>query len=443
VHRRFIGSVSAVVAAGLVVKLVATVKEFTVAGIYGRSDAYEAFLMAALIPALLVNLVSESMSQALVPTFVRVQEQEGREGAQRLLSNALVSTIVVLVAVSAVAACSARMLFAVIASHFGPTKVDLTVHLFYALLPVMFLAGMASNCTAILNTAGKFGWPAVAPIAGPAMIIAIVPVTVARYGIWTMAYSTVAGAAVYATWLAVMMRGCGYRFSLRWFGMDESTVEVARQYVPVLLSGVVASGGLLVDQGMAAMLPSGSVAALAYGGRFVSVALALLGGSVSSAVTPVFAEMAARRDWEGCRRSLRAWAWMSGGVALLVACVLILVAHMLVKLTFQHGVFGVEDSAAVARVLEMYAIQIPFFVCSRVFYRFLIAMRRTDLMLYCGIVNLVLDVVLNLVLMRWMGVAGIALATSLWTVSTLAFLGYWSWRVLASNEEAARPIRVG
>jgi putative peptidoglycan lipid II flippase len=78
----------------------------------------------------------------------------------------------------------------------------------------------------------------------------------------------------------------------------------------------------------------------------------------------------------------------------------------------------------------MYALQIPFFVSSRVFYRFLIAMRRTDLILYCGMLNLALDVVLNLILMRWFGVAGIALATSLWTVSTFVFLRYWTRRLL-------------
>ena len=57
-------------------------------------------------------------------------------------------------------------------------------------------------------------------------------------------------------------------------------------------------------------------------------------------------------------------------------------------------------------------------------------MRRADLILYCGAVNLVLDIVLNVVLMRKFGVAGIALATSLWTVSTFAFLWFWSTRVL-------------
>ena len=79
----------------------------------------------------------------------------------------------------------------------------------------------------------------------------------------------------------------------------------------------------------------------------------------------------------------------------------------------------------------MYAIQIPFFVTSRVYYRFLVAMRRTDLILYCGILNLGLDIALNLLLMRWFGVAGIALATSLWTVSTLFYLWYWSRKLLA------------
>ena len=258
-----------------------------------------------------------------------------------------------------------------------------------------------------------------------------------------MVYATVAAGLIQLLCVAGMMQRGGYRFSLRWHGLDASTMEVASQYGPVILSGVVASGGLLVDQVMAAMLPAGSVAALAYGGRFVSVALALLGGSVASAVTPVFAEMTARSDWEGCRRSLRSWGWASAGAAALVGCALISGSHLLVRLTFQHGAFSAEDGAAVSLVLKMYAIQIPFFVSSRVFYRFLIAMRRTDLVFYCGLVNLVLDVALNLLLMRSMGVAGIALATSLWTISTLAFLGYWSWRVLPRRTEAAMPERVG
>src|ERR1035437_3408148 len=89
VNRRIFRAAVSVSAALILVKIVATVKEFAVAGVYGRSDAMDAFLAASLIPALLVNLISESMNQALVPTLIRVREREGHERAQQLLSSSM------------------------------------------------------------------------------------------------------------------------------------------------------------------------------------------------------------------------------------------------------------------------------------------------------------------------------------------------------------------
>jgi putative peptidoglycan lipid II flippase len=143
--------------------------------------------------------------------------------------------------------------------------------------------------------------------------------------------------------------------------------------------------------------------------------------------------MIAYRDWAGCRSTLRTWVRLTALVSVPIAAALMAGSHLLIRITLQHGAFGPRDTAAVTPVLALYALQIPFFVSSRVFYRFLVAMRRTDLILFCGILNLALDVVLNLVLMRWLGVAGIALATSLWSVSTFLFLWYWTWRLLPSE----------
>jgi putative peptidoglycan lipid II flippase len=179
------------------------------------------------------------------------------------------------------------------------------------------------------------------------------------------------------------------------------------------------------------------VSALVYANRFVSVVLTLLAGAISTAVVPYFSGMIAVGDWAGCRHTLRTWVRLTALVSAPIAVVLIAGSHLLIRITFQHGAFGPHDTAVVTPVLAMYAIQIPFFVSSRVFYRFVVAMRRTDLILYCGILNLALDIVLNLILMRWFGVAGIALATSLWTVSTFFFLWYWTWRLLPPAEAAS------
>ena len=165
--------------------------------------------------------------------------------------------------------------------------------------------------------------------------------------------------------------------------------------------------------------------------------LTLSAGAVATAVTPYFSRMIALGDWAGCRHTVRTWLRITALVSVPVAVGLIAAARLLIRLTFQHGAFGPADTAVVTPVLAMYALQIPFFVCSRVFYRFLLAMRRTDLILYCGILNLGLDIVLNLILMRWLGVAGIALATSLWTMSTFLFLWYWTSRLMPQATRGA------
>lgn len=438
VDRRILNAAAVVTIAGLIVKVVAAMKEFLVAGIYGRSDAMDAFLAAALIPGLLINLISESMNQALLPTLIRVREQEGHGRAQELLSSSMLWSCTMLAAASATMALGARQLFPLIASHFSAGKLELSEHLFYGLLPVVVLSGIASNCTAVLNTFERFALPALASVGMPLAILVCAPLMSARFGIWAMVYAMLAGASIQAAWVVWMMETRGYRFRLRWHGANEATREVAHQYGPVLLSSVVASGGLLVDQSMAAMLAAGSVSALVYASRFVGAVLTLLAGAISSAVTPYFSNMVARKEWSGCRRTLHTWTWMTALISTPIAATLIAASSVLIRIAFQHGAFGPHDTAVVTPVLAMYAIQIPFFVCSRVFYRFLLAMRRSDLIFYCGLLNLGLDIVLNLLLMRWLGVAGIALATSLWSASTFFFLRFWAHRVLRAEEGRAR-----
>jgi putative peptidoglycan lipid II flippase len=436
-NRGILSAAAIVTTAGVVVKLVATFKEFVVAGVYGRSDAMDAFLIAFLIPGLLINLISESMNQALVPTLVRVRETEGYPSSQQLLSSCLLWSCGLLLVVSASIGLSARVFFPLIASHFSPGKLALSVDLFCALLPVVVLTGIASNCAAVLNTLELFCVPAIAPIVTPLAVMVATWLLAARLGIWAIVYAMLAGAMIHVAWVASFMHRRAYSFRLRWHGWNQSTREVAGQFAPVLLSGIVASGGLLVDQSMAAMLPGGSVSALAYAGRFVGVVMTLLAGTVSSAVTPYFSAMAARREWGQCRTSLRFWTRLMALISLPIAVALIVGSRWLVRAAFQHGAFGAHDTGIVAPVLALYAIQIPFFAASRVAYRLILALRRTDIIFYCGLLNLALDIVLNLILMRTLGVAGIALATSLWSVSTFLFLSFWAHRLLRAKEGAS------
>src|SRR5947207_13663758 len=199
VNRPTFQAAGSVLVAGAIVKIVATGKEFVLAGIYGRSDAIDAFLAAFLIPNLLINLIAESMNQALVPTLIRVRIREGHERAQQLLSSSMLWMCALLAGASLAMAAGARTIFPLIASGFAPAKLDLSVHLFYALLPVVLLTGIASNCIAVLNSIERFWAPALAQLAVPVSLVAGAILLHQRYGIWALVYATLFGALVHAT----------------------------------------------------------------------------------------------------------------------------------------------------------------------------------------------------------------------------------------------------
>jgi len=84
-----------------------------------------------------------------------------------------------------------------------------------------------------------------------------------------------------------------------------------------------------------------------------------------------------------------------------------------VRVLFGRGAFTANDVKLVGRVQSFYALQIPFYLVSILVVRLISAVQRNRLLLWASAINLIINVTLNYVLMRWIGVAGIALSTTL------------------------------
>jgi putative peptidoglycan lipid II flippase len=432
---RILRAASWITAATVLVKVVATGKELLVAAVYGRGALIDAFMLAVLIPGLLVNLFAESMNQALVPAFIHLRAARGEGPAARLLTSALSLSFLFLLALAALLAIAAPLFFRILFPLPSAT-LALAIRLFRALLPFALFCSLASNGAAVLNASECFAAPALAPILTPLAIVLTLLAAPRSWGIWSLVAGNLFGALLWSLVIFLLVVRSGQRFAPVSFRIYPELRQLIAQYVTILLSGLVACGGLITDQVMASRLAVGSVSALTWASRFSAVLMTILGGAIGTAITPYLAQSVAAHDWSSCRSILRRYVALSALVTLPLAALLIFASRPIIAIAFQHGAFHAQDTKLVASVQSMFALQIPFFVVSRVFYRFLLVLRRSSLVLLCGAINLVLDIVLNLILMRVMGVAGIALATSLWTVSTFIFLAYWSRRLLRQSISA-------
>ncbi len=269
-----------------VVKIVATAKELAVAEVFGRGDALDAFLIAYMIPAFVVTLVAITLNAALVPTFIQVRTEQGDVAAQQLFSSAMLWSQGLLLSMTVVLAVAGPGILRHVAGGFAPPKLALTLHLFYALLPMIMVSGIASNCGALLNACGRFALPALMPLTTAGFTLLLLFTPARRWGVAVLVAGVVAGATIEAVTISLALRGCGFRLEFRWYGRNAALRQVGSQYMPLLVAGVLSSAVGLVDQSMAAILEPGSVAALSYGNRIVSVLASLTSVSLSTAVMP-------------------------------------------------------------------------------------------------------------------------------------------------------------
>ena len=100
---------------------------------------------------------------------------------------------------------------------------------------------------------------------------------------------------------------------------------------------------------------------------------------------------------------------------------LIVLASPIIALIFERGSFTADDTAATALALRYYAIGLVGYSIVRIVSPAFYALRRSRIPVVASITSVVVNVALNVVLVRVMGYAGLALGTSLAAIVNAAF----------------------
>ena len=158
--------------------------------------------------------------------------------------------------------------------------------------------------------------------------------------------------------------------------------------------------------------------------------------AVATAVLPYFSRLVAMKNWAAVRRTLKHY----GGAILLatipVTALLIVESREIVRILYERGEFTAKSGHAVSQVQIWSAIQIPFYTLSILFVRLISSLRANRILMWGTGISFVVNIVGDYVLRGVMGVAGIALATTLVYVFSLFFLAFMLRRVLIQREQA-------
>jgi putative peptidoglycan lipid II flippase len=421
-RRRLARSAGVIGVATMTSRVLGLVRDQVMAYLFGAGNAVDAFNVAFRVPNLVRDLFAEgAMSAAFVPVFTRELTRRGR-GAAWHLGNNVVTALAIITGVLVVAGIIwAAPLMTVLADEYAavPGKMELTVQLTRIVLPFLTMVAVAGAFMGMLNSLDRFFIPALSPAlfnVGTIVCVVLLAPLMPRFGlepILAMAVGALVGGIGQLAIQWPALRREGYRYTPTLDLRDPALRQVLLLMGPGTVGLAATQINVFVNTILATSEGTGAVSWLNYAFRLMYLPLGLFGLSIATAAMPAIARFAAADDVAGMRREVT-----NGLVMMLLLNVpatfgLIVLGRPIVALLFERGAFTAADTQATAAALTCYAIGLTGYsvvkIASPTFYA--LHDSRTPVLVSAG--SVLVNVVLNIVLVRQVGYLGLAIGTSI------------------------------
>ena len=428
---RLARSAGVIGAATLTSRVLGLVRDQVLAWLFGAGNAMDAFYVAYRIPNLMRDLFAEgAMSAAFVPTFTRRLKQHGKAAAWQLGNQLINALLVVTGLLVLLGIIYARPLTVLIAGDYAavPGKLELTATLTRILLPFLSLVAVAAAMMGMLNSLNRFFIPALSPamfnvgvILSAFLLVPFAP-ALGLHPIIAIAVGMLLGGIGQIAFQVPALRREGYRYRPELNPSDPGLREILRLMGPGTLAGGAVQINLLVNTILAAGEGTGAVSWLSYAFRLMYVPIGLFGVSIATATLPVVSRFAAQNDPDGMRRTIGDALRMMLMLIVPALVGLMVLAEPIVRVIFERGSFAPADTAATAAALVFYAPGLLGYSAVRISVPCFYALKDSVTPTLISVVSVMLNLVLNLTLVQWMGYRGLALGTSIAAIVNAALL---------------------
>jgi putative peptidoglycan lipid II flippase len=394
----------------LIVSSLGFFKEIVVANTFGLSELLDTFYIAILVPSFISGVFLGSFNSVFIPNYVSELKTGKSIGAFQ--STSFLMTILV------------SLLFLIIAFLFtdvyletffkGHTQqyYDLIKVQFYYVAPCILFWGFSSLINGILTIDNEFTFSSLNTVFTPISIIFCLVFFKEQLGTIVLAFGTLVGS--FLSFLFILTVAIKRNIiHLHKPDFKSVNIKILFKQLPAKLSSSLLSGiNPLVDQYFSAQLIIGSIAALNYGIKIPAFGISIIGAALGNVLLPYFSKNAIDNRQETFKKVTKILKYLII-VSSIVVVIGIFLSAPIISILFERNAFTSSDTVIVSKIQQMYLLQIPSYVTGLVMVKFLTSINKNNFMVLASIINLLLNVVLNYMLIKSMGVYGLALATSL------------------------------
>ena len=385
---------------------------FFIAAWFGVTKETDIFFYAYGFVLLLTGTFATSIESTIVP-FIAEIRSEDKENLSSFLGDVLGAIFVAIVVVYAIILGLAKPILPII-TRFPGEELPFLFTILVEIAPLMVLVALTSVLQGVLNAHKMFIIPALSPAFRAVLVIGTIFLMKPKLGIHSIPLGYVIGEMfrfVLLLWIIFRKRFFNLKISLKF---TRKTIEFLK--TAAFQSIYFAAGGIavVIDKTMASWLSQGSVSILHYADRLYMIPANLLTIGLLPVVLSYWSrEYYKHEDKKKLISTTVNAAKISIILSLPIFVILILLRKPIVYLAFARGQFPISDITTLEWTWVGYLAGLMPYVVAFILFQAYIVLKKTLILMKLGILNCILNIVLNYSLMKFMGVTGIALSSSL------------------------------
>lgn len=396
----------------MVSKLLGFGREIILSYFYGASNISDAYLISLTITMVVFNFIGTGISTGYIPMYSMIEQKLGKQKGNRFTNNLVNIVLCICTIVIFFGFAFTGCIVKVFASGFTGETLTLAIKFTRISLFGIYFTCLIYIFTGFLQVKDNYVLPSLIGLPFNLLIILSIFIS-SKSNILILSIGSVIASVSQLLLLIPFIYRKGYEYKFVLDIKDEHIKNMVSIVLPVIIGVAVNEINVLIDRNLASTIAVGGISALSYANKLIWFIQGLFVTSIVTVMYPMISKMAAEKNLKGMMKIVSEAINLVNILIIPATIGAMLFAEPIVKLLFGRGAFDVQAISMTSEVLFFYSIGMIGYGLREVLSRGFYSLQDTKTPMINGIIAVVLNIILNLLLSKYMGVSGLALATSI------------------------------
>lgn len=400
-------------------KVLALVRDALIAAKFGATYVTDIYNFA-LGMVYLLTTISYGLTTTFIPLHTEHIQKSTKKVRDRFVSNVINVSSIFTIVLTILLIISSKYIIYIFGHGFGndPKVFSTAVEINSIMLLSLIFVSLQSVITGVLQSHKEFYEPAAMAMVSNIVYVIYLVLLTNKFGIKGFAIATVVGFFMQLAINLPKFKKLGYRYQGIIDFKDPQILDMLKLMIPVIISTSVVQLNVFINRSFATNIFFGAVTVLDCANKINTLAYEVFAIGIAMIVYPTLSELATKEDKTEYKKALGRSISIIMIIMVPAAMAIAVLRVPLITLIFKRGAFTNEAANLTANALLFYSPAMIAYGVRDILNKAFYSIKDTKTPMTNSFVGIIINIVINIIIMKYMKVSGLTLATTISAVVT-------------------------